>query len=168
MADATLKIDADTRSAERALGQLQRTLQGLSGIAIGGSLAKSLIELTGQTQELTNKLISVSSGIGEANGQFNLLAATALRTGSNLGGTVDLFQKLAQSTTFQGSSTESLALVTENFNKTLQISGASGAGAASALYQFAQAMQKGTLNGDEFRTITETKDRKSTRLNSSH
>ena len=156
MADATLKIDADTRSAERALGQLQRTLQGLSGIAIGGSLAKSLIELTGQTQELTNKLISVSSGIGEANGQFNLLAATALRTGSNLGGTVDLFQKLAQSTTFQGSSTESLALVTENFNKTLQISGASGAGAASALYQFAQAMQKGTLNGDEFRTITET------------
>ena len=32
MADATLKIDADTRSAERALGQLQRTLQGLSGI----------------------------------------------------------------------------------------------------------------------------------------
>ena len=85
MADATLKIDADTRSAERALGQLQRTLQGLSGIAIGGSLAKSLIELTGQTQELTNKLISVSSGIGEANGQFNLLAATALRTGSKIG-----------------------------------------------------------------------------------
>jgi tape measure domain-containing protein len=125
-------------------------------VAIGGALLKSLVDLTGQTQELTNKLISVSSGIGEANGKFSILAATALRTGSSLGGTVDLFQKLAQSTTFQGSSTESLALVTENFNKTLQISGASGASAASALYQFAQAMQKGTLNGDEFRTITET------------
>lgn len=156
MADATLKIDADTRSAERALGNLQKTLQGLSAVAIGGSLLKSLVDLTGQTQEFQNKLLSVSKSTGDAGQSFDLLAASALRTGSSLGGTIDLFQKLKQSNTFQASTTESLVLVTEQFNKTLQLSGASGASASSALYQFAQAMQKGTLNGDEFRTITET------------
>jgi tape measure domain-containing protein len=156
MPDATLKIDADTRSAERALGNLQKTLQGLSSVAIGGSLLKSLVDLTGQTQEFQNKLLSVSKSTGDAGQSFDLLAASALRTGSSLGGTIDLFQKLKQSNTFQASTTESLVLVTEQFNKTLQLSGASGASASSALYQFAQAMQKGTLNGDEFRTITET------------
>jgi len=156
MADAQIRITADTSQAERALGGLQNTLRGLAGIAIGATIAKELIDIAGKSQELTNKLLSVSSNITEANAKFSILSETAQRTGSNIGGTVDLFQKLAASTTFAGSSTEALANIVDNFNKTLQISGASGAGAASALYQFAQAMQKGTLNGDEFRNMQET------------
>jgi tape measure domain-containing protein len=156
MADAQIRITADTTQAERALGGLQNTLKGLAAIAIGGSIVKSLVDIAGQSQELTNKLLSVSDNIGQANAKFSILAETAQKTGSNIGGTVDLFQKLAQSSTFAGSSTDALANIVENFNKTLQISGASGAGAASALYQFAQAMQKGTLNGDEFRNMQET------------
>jgi len=121
-----------------------------------GVSSKALVDIACSSQELTNKLLSVSSNITEANAKFSILSETAQRTGSNIGGTVDLFQKLAASTTFAGSSTEALANIVDNFNKTLQISGASGAGAASALYQFAQAMQKGTLNGDEFRNMQET------------
>lgn len=152
----TIKVVADTRDAERSLSGLQSTLLNLAGIGSISALAKQFVDLTSAMQEMTNKLISVSTGITDANAKFEVLASTAQKTGSNLGGTVDLYQKLAQSSTFAGSSTASLAKVAENFNKTLQISGASGAGAASALYQFAQAMQKGTLNGDEFRTMSET------------
>jgi len=156
VADAQIKITADTREAERALGSLTRQLDNIAGIVIGAGISAGLLKIASTAQELTNKLLSVSDSLGEANAKFYQLAAIAQSSGSNLGGTVDLYQKLAQSTVFAGSSTEALANITENFNKTLQISGASGAGAASALYQFAQAMQKGTLNGDEFRTITET------------
>lgn len=156
MADAQIKITADTRDADRALGGLTRQLDNIAGIVISAGIGASLVKIASNAQELTNKLISVSNSMGEANAKFYQLAQVAQTTGSNLGGTVDLFQKLAQSSTFAGSSTEALATITSNFNKTLQISGASGAGAASALYQFAQAMQKGTLNGDEFRTIMET------------
>lgn len=153
---AEIKITADTSQAERALGSLTNTLKSLAGIAIGGSVVKALGDMAISAQEATNKLLSVSDSISEANAKFYSLGATAMRTGSNLGGTVDLFQKLAQSSTFAGSSTQALSTIVENFNKTLQISGASGQSSAAALYQFAQAMQKGTLNGDEFRTMAET------------
>jgi tape measure domain-containing protein len=152
----TIKVVADTRDAERAIGGLTSALAALGGITFAGGLASQFITLANSAAEMTNKLIFATGGIANANAALDILGASAARTGSDLGGTVDLFQKLAQSSTFAGSSTESLAYITEQFNKTLQISGASGAGAASALYQFAQAMQKGTLNGDEMRTIMET------------
>jgi tape measure domain-containing protein len=152
----TIRVVADTRDAERAIGGLTSAIAALGGMTFATSLGQQFITLANNATEMTNKLIFATGGIANANQALDVLAASAQRTGSNLGGTVDLFQKLAQSSTFAGSSTESLAYITEQFNKTLQISGASGAGAASALYQFAQAMQKGTLNGDEMRTIMET------------
>jgi tape measure domain-containing protein len=149
-------IQRSASTVTRSLGGLQSALGAIAGIAIGGSITKQLYDITVAAQEMTNKLIFATGSVENANKTFGLLANTAQATGSSLAGTVDLFSKLAQSSTFAGSSNESLARITENFNKTLQISGASGAGAAAALYQFAQAMQKGTLNGDEFRTIMET------------
>jgi len=156
VADAQIKITADTSQAERALGGLNNSLKALAAIALGAGVARELAAMAIEATNLTNKLRTVSTSTEDANSKFYALAATAKLTGSNLGGTVDLFQKLAASETFAGSSTEALGAVVSNFNKTLQISGTEGAGAASALYQFSQAMQKGTLNGDEFRTIQET------------
>ena len=152
----TIKVVADTREAERALGGLSQALAALGGIGFVSSIAQQFVKIASHADDLTNKLTFATGSAANADKAFSVLADTAKRTGSNLGGTVDLFQKLAMSSTFAGSSTESLALITENFNKTLKISGTTGAGAASALYQFAQAMQKGSLNGDEFRTIQET------------
>lgn len=156
MADAQIRITVDSSQAERALGNLQSTLKGLAAITIGSGVIASLGNIAVEAQTITNKLLSVSDSLEEANSKFYMVGQTAMKTGSSIGGTADLFQKLAMSATFAGSSTEALLKVTENFNKTLQISGASGAGAAAALYQFAQAAQKGTLNGDEFRSMAET------------
>lgn len=153
---AKIEIVIDDRQAQRALGGLSSALSALGAIAFGGSIAKQMLDIAVSATEMTNKLIFATGSLENANATFGLLAATAQRTGSSLGGTIDLFQKLSMSATFAGSSNEALALITERFNQTLQISGSSGAAAASALYQFAQAMQKGTLNGDEFRTIMET------------
>jgi hypothetical protein len=118
---AQINVVADTSQAERALGNVTSALRGIAGIVIGAGVAKSLLDIASNAQELTNKLISVSGSLGEANAKFGLVAETAMKTGSSIGGTADLYQKLAQSTTFAGSSTEALLSVTENFNKTLQI-----------------------------------------------
>jgi tape measure domain-containing protein len=154
--EAQIRITVDSSQAERALGNLQNTLKGLAAITIGSGVIASLGKIAVEAQTITNKLLSVSDSLDEANGKFYMIGQTAMKTGSSIGGTADLYQKLAMSATFAGSSTDALLKVTENFNKTLQISGASGAGAAAALYQFAQAAQKGTLNGDEFRSMAET------------
>jgi tape measure domain-containing protein len=156
MADAQIRITADTSQAERALGSLTSSLKSLAGIAIGGNLVEQFVKITASAQEMTNKLIFATGSVEAANKTFGMLADTAKATGSNLGGTIDLYQKLSMSSTLAGSSTESLQYITSQFNKTLQISGTTGAGAAAALYQFAQAAQKGTLNGDEMRTMMET------------
>lgn len=153
---AKIEVVIDDSQAQRALGGITKALSALGGISFASGIARQFIEIASSAQEMTNKLIFATGSLDGANKAFGILSDTAKRTGSNLGGTVDLYQKLAMSATFTGSSTEALALITENFNKTLQISGASGAAAQAALYQFAQAMQKGTLNGDEFRTIMET------------
>lgn len=153
---AKIEVVIDDRQAQNALGALSKSLGALGAIAFGGNIAKQMLDIAVSATEMTNKLIFATGSLQGADAAFNILAATAQRTGSSLGATVDLYQKLAMSATFSGSSTESLAYITEQFNKTLQISGASGAAASAAIYQFAQAMQKGTLNGDEFRTIMET------------
>ena len=155
MADAQIKITADTSQAERALGGLSNTLKNLAAISIGSNIAKGLVEIAGSAQELTNKLLSVSKTIDEANAKFYALGSISMKTGSEMAGTVDLFQKLGQSSVFAGQSTDVLAQVVENFNKTLQISGASAEGARSALYNFAQAVQNGTLMGNDFRAMAE-------------
>lgn len=152
----TIRVEIDDSQAQRALGGLSRALAALGGIGFVSNLAQQFVQIANSATEMQNKLIFATGSVENADKAFAVLADSARRTGSNLGGTVDLFQKLAMSATFTGSSTEALALITERFNQTLQISGTSGAGAAAALYQFAQAMQKGTLNGDEFRTIMET------------
>jgi tape measure domain-containing protein len=152
---AEIKITADTSQAERALGSLNNTLKALAGITIGAGVAASLVEIAGKAQELTNKLASVSDSLAEANAKFYLLSDIAMRTGTSIGATVDLYQKLAMSSTFAGSSTQSLGNITDAFNKTLIISGASAEGARSALYNFAQAVQNGTLQGNDFRAMAE-------------
>lgn len=40
MADAQIRITADTAQAERALGSLTSSLKALAGIAIGGNLVE--------------------------------------------------------------------------------------------------------------------------------
>jgi tape measure domain-containing protein len=156
MAEAKIKIVADTREAERSLGNLQSALQGIGSAIIGGSIAKQFIDITSEIQEMTNKLISATGSMQGANRAFNELANSAKNTGSNLGSNVDLYQKLAMSTTLAGNSSATYTKLVDQFNKTLKISGASGAAAAAATYQFAQAMQSGRLQGDEFRTLMET------------
>jgi len=157
MADTTanIKVVVDDSQASRALGNLQNSLKSLAAVTLGGKLTNELFELASEVSTLNQKLLAVSESTGAANHSFDVLTGVALKTGQSLGGTVDLFQKLSNSSVFVGSSTEALAGIVERFNQTLVLSGASSEGARSALYNFAQAMQNGTLQGNDYRDMLE-------------
>ena len=160
--EAQIKITADTSSAERALGSLNSALRGIAGIALGSGIGRELIDIIGDIQTLSNKLISVTKNTQEANQRFSELAAVAKQTGANLGGTIDLFQKMGQSEVLAGKNGELLAgnaeamqLAITNLNKALVINGTSAEGVRSVLYNLGQAYQNGTLQGNDFRALQE-------------
>jgi tape measure domain-containing protein len=153
--EAQIKVTVDSRDAERSLGNLQNSLKTLAAITIGSKVAKDLFDLANEVTNLNQKLKTVSDSTEQANASFDLLTGVALRTGQSLAGTVDLFQKMSNSSVFAGSSTGALATVVERFNQTLVLSGASAEGARSSLYNFSQAMSNGTLMGNDYRAQLE-------------
>ncbi len=117
--------------------------------------AREVLNYVSDIQTLDNRLRLVTNSQAELNSTYDKLFEIAQNTRQALAPTVDLYAKLKLSQDQIGLSTGDLMKVVESFNKTLMISGTSTQGAASALYQFAQAMQSGRLQGDELRTMLE-------------
>ena len=148
-------LDSTGKSLNRtadAFGNLESAARALAGAyAVGATL-----QFVNTIQELDNRLRLVTNTTGELNATYNKLFQVSQNTRQGLDGTINLYSKLAMSADALGLNTDQLTKITENFNKTLLVSGTSTQGANAALYQFAQAMQSGRLQGDELRTLLET------------
>ncbi len=160
----------------QGLSQIQNNLRSIDDnvstvsrgfAALGGALAaafsaaslKAVYDLTDNIQTLDNRLRLVTSSTDQLNATYNKLLSIANESRSSLDATATLYSKLALNQDAAGLSGRNLFSVVEAFNKTLVISGASATEAASATYQFAQAMQSGKLQGDEFRAMAEANPR---------
>ena len=119
-------------------------------------LVKETFAFIDSIQTLDNKLRLVTNSSDELSRTYKDLYDIAQRTRQGIAPTVDLYTKLAMSADAVGIAQKDLKTITEAYNKTLVISGASTQGAAAATYQFAQAMQSGKLQGDELRSQLET------------
>ena len=151
-ADEKEKLGKSSKNTAAALSNLEAAATALAGaFAIRETLA-----FVNTIQELDNRLRLVTNTTDELNSTYNRLFEVAQNSRQSLDGTINLYSKLAMSADALGLNTKELTTVTENFNKTLLISGTSTTGANAALYQFAQAMQSGRLQGDELRTLLET------------
>jgi tape measure domain-containing protein len=150
--DATLKIGADTRDAERALGNLQRSLQALAV----GFATKELVALADAGTNLQNKLRSVTGSIEGAEKALAAVGRIATTTGTNIDAVGDLYQKIALQSQNLGLSQSEVARITENFSKALITTGTTGAAASSAIYQFAQALGRGKVAYEDIRQLQES------------
>lgn len=155
MADATLRINADTRSATRALGRLQATLGALVSVAAIKSLATMA-----DTFQQVNARLRLATGGGrefiEVQKQLNQLSQ---ETRSGLQETTDLYARLARSTTESNVTTQQLLTATESINKAMKVSGASTMEMNSAIIQLGQGLASGALRGDELRSVLENTPR---------
>ena len=155
MADATLRINADTRSATRALGRLQATLGALVSVAAIKSIAAMA-----DTFQQVNARLRLATGGGrefiEVQKQLNTLSQ---ETRSGLQETTDLYSRLARSTTESNVTTQQLLTATEAINKAMKVSGASTMEMNSAIIQLGQGLASGALRGDELRSVLENTPR---------
>jgi tape measure domain-containing protein len=129
--------------------------QSVSALA-SAFLVKETFQYIDSIQTLDNKIRLVTKSSDQFNKTYEDLYDVAQRTRQGIAPTVDLYTKLALSADAVGVAQKDLKTITEAYNKTLVISGASTTGAAAATYQFAQAMQSGKLQGDELRSQLET------------
>ena len=128
---------------------------GITGTLLGTAGLAKLVDTANEMQVVQQRLNQVSASGLESKLVFDQLAAASQRLRQPLGQMSELFAKLRQSNENVVLSVNETLKVTEAFTAALRLSGATGQTAASALLQFGQAMAKGNLDGDEFRTIAE-------------
>ena len=151
MADATLRVTADTRDAERALGKLNSAL-GALGVGVSAlSFARFADEVTNTVNRL--KVATIQYGnFGRA--QEDVIRISKA-TGISVAATGDLYSKLNMSLGEMGYSQASVARVTETFQKAMVAGGVATQQAQAAVLQFGQAIASGRLGGDEFKSLSE-------------
>jgi tape measure domain-containing protein len=155
MADATLRVTADTREAERSLGRLQSGLKGLAGAIALGGLTKEFVDLSNTLTNLENKLRLVTQEGQTSADLFKVLNSTAINLGSPLKDVGDLFFRIANNTRDLGLAQTDQLRVTEVMLKAFMNTGVSMTEASGAVIQFGQALSLGTLRGEELNSILE-------------
>lgn len=155
MADATIRIDADTRAAEAALGRVQKLLGSFAAIAGVAAVAKGLADVADQATNLKNKLNLVSSSQDYTNYSFEKLAAIANNARAPLDAVGSLYFSMARSAGTLGINNEQARTATELLAKGMTASGMSAQQASGPLLQLSQAFQSGTFQGDELRSVLE-------------
>lgn len=161
MADAVLKVTADTRDAERALGRINSQLKLISGAALlslgrdAVSALQSFADLSDEVTNLQNRLRTSLPFYQSAAQGFEDIYRIAQSAGAPLSAVGELYTKLALNGQALGLTQERIASATDTVTKAIQLSGAGAAQAQAGITQFGQALASGALQGDELRSILE-------------
>lgn len=113
-----------------------------------GQLADSYINLQ-------NRIGGITKSQGEANAVFERLYNIANRTRSGIDSTAEAYVRIHNATDGMKLSQEDQFKLIERINMAFATSGASASEARSGMMQLTQALAKGKLDGDEFRSIAE-------------
>jgi len=155
MADATLRVTADTRDAERALGRIQTSLSNIVKVGALVALGNQFSAVSDEVTNLQNKLRLVTQEGQSTSDLFRVINSTAISLGSPLKDVGDLFFRIANNTRDLGLAQTDQLRVTELMLKAFMNTGVSMTEASGAVIQFGQALSQGTLRGDELNSILE-------------
>ncbi len=134
-----------------ALGFLQA---GLSQVAAGlGAVA--VIQYADAWNRMVGRLAAAKVPMEDIADIQNEIVDIAIRSRTPLEAVGNLYSRIARSSEALGVSQADVARATETIAMALKTSGATAQETTSSLIQLSQALQKGTLNGDELRSILE-------------
>lgn len=105
--------------------------------------------------QLQNRLKLVTTEAEGVSNAWNRLLGIANGSYSTIDNTVNLYYRVAQAFKSWGESAEDAYEFTDKFQKAAILSGSTMQTTAQAVYQFSQALNKGKLDGDEFRSVLE-------------
>lgn len=131
------------------------SLRAILSAALTFSGAARIMETIDTFTQLQNRLKLVSNGMEEVNDRWEELLKIANNSYSSIDSTVNLYYRVAQAYKSWGESAKDAMEFTDLFQKSAILSGSTMQTTAQAVYQFSQALNKGKLDGDEFRSVLE-------------
>lgn len=153
--DQTKQAFASVNSSLNGVKQSALSLQGVMGGVFAGVTIQQAAKLADAYNSVNARLRLVSGSTQEYTNAQRELFKISQDTRAGYSETADLFATLSRSTKDLGVSQSEMLSLTENINKALVVSGASGASAQAALTQLSQAFASGVLRGEEFNSISE-------------
>ena len=145
------KIQVDTQQAKSSLLSLKSSLAGLAAAFSIREVVNFSDSITGVRNRL-RLLQPTAEGVEKS---FQGIAQIAMASRTPLEQTADLYFRIARTADALGISQREAARITESVSKALVSSGISANEAAGPLLQLGQALQSGTFQGDELRSILE-------------
>ncbi len=137
-------------------------LTGLKGLALqlaGAFTVKEFVQTADEMSLLDARLKNATASEREYATAKAEVYRIAQANNIGIKEATELYVKLSDPVKRLGGTTKEVGAITDAFAMSLRVGGASSAEAASATMQFAQAMGKGRLNGDELNTMAEASPR---------
>jgi tape measure domain-containing protein len=179
MAQAEIKITADTAKARSEIDRLNRSLDSIegssrkaekslgnlstvAGVAAGafavltaGIGLREIVDYTARWTDLNSRLINATGSSESAEKALRAISASAKGTYSSLEQTAEVFLKNSMALNELGYTTNEQIKVSTALNNAMAVSGARGDQAASALDAFAKSVARGKMEGEDFNRIIE-------------
>lgn len=162
MADAEKQVSGFASAVDKNLERSERRFKSFNNASrqlfaglSAGLVIRETARLSDAYVNMTNRLKFVTSSSAELEAVQGRLYKIAQETRQPLQETTELYSRMAFALRNTGASTNEVLQFTENLNKALALSGASGSEAAGALIQLSQGLASGTLRGQELNSILE-------------
>lgn len=148
------ELDAMGDSARQTTTYLNG-LRAILASALTFSGASAIVATIDNFTQLQNRLKLVSDGTQELATNWKALLQVANQSYQSIDSTVTLYFRVAQAFKSWGENAQEAMKFTELFQKAAALSGSTVQSTAQAVYQFGQALNKGKLDGDEFKSVLE-------------
>jgi tape measure domain-containing protein len=179
MAQAEIRITADTAQARASIGRLNRSLDSIEGsskraekslgnlntiaqVAAGAFAAltaglgvREIADYTARWTDLNSRLVNATGNSENAENALRAISASAKSTYSSLEQTAETFLRNSMALNELGYTTSEQIKVSTALNNAMAVSGARGDQAASALDAFAKSVARGKMEGEDFNRIIE-------------
>lgn len=155
LGDETEKTGQKAATTSDAMRRLQGLVAGIFTIAT----VRQAIQYADTMNLIDARIRIVTDTTEEFNRAQQGVFDIAQRTATSLEATAQLYTRLELALKNTSTSQEDVLRVTEAVNKSLSISGATAQETSSAVIQLGQALGRGALSGEEFRTVAEASPR---------
>lgn len=155
LTDASGKAEKATDGLSRAW----RTAAGVLSAAAVARVTRAYLDAADTTANMTARLRLATKSQEEFTAAQEATFRIAQSAGTELEGVVNLYGRLAQSSTQLGLSQAQVAQLTETVTQAFIVSGATSQEAAGGIRQLTQALAGGTVRAEEFNSIIESSPR---------
>lgn len=153
------KLQGSAGRAEKHIESLVKTigrLKSLLAVGLGIQGISTIIQMTDKMTALNTQIKFVTSSTQEYKKVKPELFDIAQRTRGSLEATTTLYVRSSRALKDYKYSQKQVLVFTETLNKAMAVGGVGAQEQATALFQLSQALGSGRLQGDEFKSISES------------